>query len=239
VAGLIVCKDASLFATSHIHGHHLRSSTNCDKLSDNIHLGFRDKACHGMHCPYEWLLYTHFERVRELDASGWCRANRPADLLLPALHLVGIACAIQKRLRHRIFGQASRGPSAHKTLAQSHTCSCRVRGDVVTPTGQSSDWSRACLSGAPAIDSGVCLGTDNLRRCDNEPAIALEWPCLVAQWLIDEHDPDDGTNATFRRDSNGDGPTGRTTLTLMLRASPTSSRRSFWPVPGAAYAAQF
>src|SRR5262245_17130590 len=32
-AGLIVCKDASLFVPSHAHGHSLRPSTNCYKLS--------------------------------------------------------------------------------------------------------------------------------------------------------------------------------------------------------------
>jgi len=113
-----------------------------------------------------------------------------------------------KTLRSSDIRQASRGPSAHKTLAQSHTCSWQGQRRCRTP-GQSSDWSRACLSGAQPLILGFAVGTDNLRRCDNEPAIALEWPCLVAQWLIDEHDPDDGTNATFRRDSNGDGPTGR------------------------------
>src|SRR5205823_10255715 len=43
----------------------------------------------------------------------------------------------------------------------------------------------------------------------NEPAGALDGPCLIAQWLVEQHDTDHRANAALSVHCNGDGPTGR------------------------------
>src|SRR5712691_3772777 len=145
---------------------------------------------------YGWLLYAYLDCVRELDASGRRKITTWWLFVLPALHLICLSGAVQKRRGNWIFAWGRRSLQRIGHARGGIHVLGRIRGNVV----HQDEIQVGLLFVEPAIEPFAlrfAVWANNLRRTGNEPAGALDGPRLEAQWLVEQHDPNHWANAAL------------------------------------------